>query len=481
MIRYILIFALIVFKQFCIAQKSVTKSLKDFGAKGDGITNDMPAFIKATKFFNLRKGNGTLIIPSGIYMVGTQTTNPKKGDKYYITQDCLELLDCEKMTIRGEGQPIIKSSGGQRFGSFHPETGQVFHPKMPFIELKYRIGIGNIINLVRCHDLTIQGFEADGNITQMQIGGTWGDVGHQVPHSGIVMGNSYNITVKNVNCHHFGLDGIMIVNEERLIKGKRVKDNIVIENSSFEYNSRQGLSWVGGFGLTVSNSKFNHTGKNGILASPPSAGMDIEQEVSTLKEGTFTRCEYINNAGVGVIAYGGKSEDITFDDCTFWGTTAWSIWTQKTNYLFKNSRIYGSIVHANVGKTDYEATKFYNCTFENKPYKEQPAYGRFLVEYNFVDRVKFEKCTFNARYGIVPIWIDNKDKEDESAILLKNCTINLMVDNSKKYHYPSVLRNVKMEKTTFNIHQNEAQCRKNMDFTPVKTVRMKKSNIVFKE
>jgi hypothetical protein len=99
---------------FSFGQGSITKSLKDFGAKGDGVSDDMPAFLQASQFFNDRKGNGTLTIPSGIYMVNTQMVNPIKGGTYYKKTQCLEFEGCENLKIFGKGKVLIKYMAGQR-------------------------------------------------------------------------------------------------------------------------------------------------------------------------------------------------------------------------------------------------------------------------------------------------------------------------------------------------------------------------------
>jgi hypothetical protein len=170
-----------------------------------------------------------------------------------------------------------------------------------------------------------------------------------------------------------------------------------------------------------------------------------------------------------------------FDNCIFWGTSAWSIWTPKTNFVFKNSKIYGSIVHVNAGKTDYEATKFINCLFENKTYNGNKAYGSFLMELNNNQRTKFEKCTFNAKDGVIPIWIDGPETDPNGSNLFKDCTINFQVDTTQTYEYPSVIRNVTFEDTQFNISQDKKTALKKMNFYGVKTIKYKtkKSKIQF--
>jgi hypothetical protein len=80
------------------------------------------------------------------------------------------------------------------------------------------------------------------------------------------------------------------------------------------------LSWTGGNGLTAIDCQFNHTGR-GALSSSPAAGIDIEAEDGVVRNGLFINCEVINNVGPGMGADSGDSADITFQRCTFIGST----------------------------------------------------------------------------------------------------------------------------------------------------------------
>jgi polygalacturonase len=59
------------------------KDLKrNFGAVGDGTTNDQAAFVRAASFFNQRAATGAtgpaeLRFPKGVYIVGRQTADGK--------------------------------------------------------------------------------------------------------------------------------------------------------------------------------------------------------------------------------------------------------------------------------------------------------------------------------------------------------------------------------------------------------------------
>ncbi len=115
----------------------------------------------------------------------------------------------------------------------------------------------------------------DGNMYpgKMNIGGAGGKEGIQAPHYGIWIGNSGNITIKNVTTQRFGLDGVYIHNRDNTWYDK----NIVIDSLLSDYNGRQGISITSGDSILITNSKFNNT-HQGILQNPPGAGVDIEME-----------------------------------------------------------------------------------------------------------------------------------------------------------------------------------------------------------
>jgi hypothetical protein len=182
-----------------------------------------------------------------------------------------------------------------------------------------------------------------------------------------------------------------------------------------EYNGRQALSW-GGWGLEAIDCKFNHTGRvinhgggldDGLpIDTSPSAGVDIEpNQGSFARDGLFIRCEFIDNAGAGLAADVGDGGYSTFDDCTFWATTNYSIWANRPGLRFINSRIHGTGVHVHDGHSDESpsvpnpelATYFEGCTFEDKPWtdgKVRRAGSLYNIGPEEGHGVTFKNCTF---------------------------------------------------------------------------------------
>jgi type 1 fimbria pilin len=105
-------------------------------------------------------------------------------------------------------------------------------------------------------------------------------VGHdiQLRSDGIRLGagevagtENRHITIKNVNAHHFGRDGMT------LVRGG-VGMDLVIEDCHFDYNGRIGFAWSNGTGLRMSNSTFNYNA-TGRIRSTMASGVNIELEL----------------------------------------------------------------------------------------------------------------------------------------------------------------------------------------------------------
>jgi hypothetical protein len=427
------------------AQTYIVKNIKSFGAKGDGKTSDQAAFKMASEFFNKRGGNGKLIIPKGIYLVGNQVfTGGQLNKPAYLGEDVLHFTNIKNFTIKGSDDAILKYINGVRIGTFSPKTGEVYnHGNTTFTDRTYAAIPGMCIIIENGQNIQISNLTLDGNSKNMIVGGIYGDKGWQLPHYGIFIMNSRNVMVNTINAHHFGLDGICVSN-----KVATSPDSISITNSTFEYNSRQGLSWVGGNQLYVKNCKFNHTGR-GKFYSSPGAGLDIEGEVGPIRNGVFDHCEFINNIGLGMGADSGDSGDCTFNDCTFWGSTNFSLWVTKPNFTFTRCNIYGSAARGYSSPDIKNATKFFECLFEDKPYNGQPPYGKYLVESNESKRMNFSNCTFVTNTKKI-CWLASPNTfSDEEKYQLNNCKFIIRNSNLPQNDFVGITRGVIAKNCTF--------------------------------
>ena len=444
---------------FVFGQTTVVRDIRSFGAKGDGKTNDHEAFQKAAEFFNKRGGNGKLIISKGIYIIGKQEYNPNTTNKaVYQGLDALSFQDIKNLTIQGQKGALVKYADSLRYGAYDPKTGERYmHGPNSFIKTPYIASIGSTIMLRNCSNIQIKGLECDGNNRGLAVGGTWGDVGIQLPHIGIYAINTTNLTLDNVYFHHYGLDGALIANKTG---DSDTPDNVVVENSRFEYNSRQGLSWTGGNDFTAIDCKFNHTGRS-KFSSAPGAGVDIEAEMGSIRNGKFVRCEFVDNTGCGLVADSGPSSNCTFTDCTFWGVTNWALWISKPAFKVIDSRIYGSFVHGYDAKTDEEATVFQNCLFEDKPYEGKEPFGNFLIETNNKKRVRFDNCTMLAHKKKI-VWMEAAQSlKPEEKYQLNNCRLVYFGEGKEPDgNWVSLTRSVAMKNCTFEMPGEQANNKK---------------------
>ena len=388
------------------AQATLHKDLKkDFGAIGDGRTNDQAAFQKAAAFFNQRAqtpaGNGRAVlhIPKGTYRVGQPGPTGQP--------DLLALHGCRNLSIVGDDSASteIRYADSLLYGTFDPATHQPYEPPVAFFtDWKWAVHGGTAIILQGCDNVEVRDLRLNGNSPHLVVGGHWGDTGIQLPFDGIFVSDSRRIRLRQLAVCHFGRDGVQVLNHLAKRVDDPAQEGILLENSRFDYNGRQGLSITGANGLQATNCSFSHTGRVVIpalsrpLYSNPGAGIDIEPEGGYVANVRLERCRLVDNAGQALVSdrYGNgppTTKNIVLCDCLLWGTTNWSAWVRQTDFLFENCRIYGAFV-TGCAVADY-ATRFVGCTFEDRPYHGQPAYGQHLVYSNQEARaMRFTNCRF---------------------------------------------------------------------------------------
>lgn len=336
----------------------------EFGARGDGVTNDTAALAAAAQFIESR-GGGTLLFDRRTYLIGRQTFHGH-GGWAYEPDDVITIRDCPaKLTLVGNGA-VLRSAGGLRFGSFDPATGRPGDHDLPFYDASHLASpFRSAILLERNRGgIEISGFEIDGRITQAVIGGKWGDRGWQIPNHGISLNDNLGVQlVRKVHAHHLGGDGVVLAGS---------MDNEAptqIDDCRLEFNGRQGLTIIGGRRITVSRTKCSHTGQNGVIDSNPHAGADIEAEGERLiRDVAFRDCDFINNAGAGFVADSGDSAELRFERCRFIGAVNYAIWPNKPGIRFHDSLIVGAAAgFYSDSRGGGSAPQFLNCRFSDDP------------------------------------------------------------------------------------------------------------------
>jgi hypothetical protein len=394
---------------------------EDFGARGDGATNDTAAFGRMSKEVR-RRGGGTIELRAGTtYVVGAQSL----GNRGWQPEPILELSNLAgPITIRGNGARLL-AHPGLRFGTFDRKSGKPSHHPMPYWDAADLAVPYSAMILIRdcAQTVTIRDVELDGNVEKLIVGGQYGDTGWQVPGSGLVLiGNSGPEIIEQVRSHRHPEDGAMLAASVRRVGRTEVTGLIC------KYNGRQGLSIVGGKAYDFADCEFSHSGRLKVL-SAPAAGVDIEAESPPVYDLSFTRCRFVDNAGCGMLAGSGDSRDLRFTDCSFVGTTSWSAWPNKPRSSFLRCTFVGSVVHPYADKNPELAARFTSCTFTDDP-RLSPTGKVYtdkgpIVNLGESDNVRFDQCAFKlVGAGILP-W--------SWKAIYQDCT---MSQTSKKVAFP---------------------------------------------
>lgn len=378
-------------------------SVKDFGAVGDGVTNDTTAFQLAADYINAQ-GGGKLIIPAGTYIVGRQIFGG--GVNAYQREDILYIHDCTLPVVVQCDGAIIKMADGLRMGSFNPSTGAPYFPgSFPFTDQTYAADPGVIFQFyLNTGGVAVLGScELDGNLENYVVGGQWGDTGYQRLAYGLYSYGNSSFYAENVYTHHHGTDGV-VCGWTGAAEGDDATP-VTLINVNSEYNGRQGCSWVGGVGFTAINCKFNHTGRainigtGVVFSSSPGAGLDVEAESAVCRNGVFNNCEFINNAGLAMGADSGDSKNVRFNDCVFVGTTNTAIWPRKPGFKFNRCQIHGVIYNQYQSLNRDEANVFTDCLITDKDYGGYVTASTYTTGTQLFGTaptlpIYFDKCTF---------------------------------------------------------------------------------------
>jgi hypothetical protein len=387
---------------------------EQFGARGDGVTNDTDAFARLAAEVN-RRGGGEIVLRKATYIVGRQSRGPGgRSGHSFSPAKILEFVGLTKpLVIRGNGARL-KCAGGLRYGTFNAASGAATRHKLPHYGLgevatpyQWMILVENCSGAVEIADL-----ELDGNLPGLTVGGPWGDTGWQIAAVGIrLAGNRGPERIVRVHSHHHGQDGLQIDGVDRS-RGSSAAS--LIEEVRCEYNGRQGVSLVGGRGYAFRACKFNHTGK-AVLASAPGAGVDIEAEShKKVRDISFTDCEFSNNVGAGLLADSGDSEGISVSRCTLIGTTSWSTWPNKPRIRFSACTLVGPVARAFGDPDPQRATQFHDCTFRDDPALSPtgevyggPNTDRPIADLPDNPNVLFSRCKFLLTHRAVLPWSTN--------------------------------------------------------------------------
>jgi hypothetical protein len=280
-----------------IEQPLPTVSVKEFGAVGDGITDDYDA-MKAAAAYICANG-GQLLYPPGRYRIGRYRVlgGPLRNDVTNITYS-----GCRNVTVSGYGATIDVKGDFVRtndyssayYGTFESYESEV----IPF-------------EMIHCSNFQIEGFELTGNVDAMRR-----DPGINESYAhGIATTYCSHYVIRDVNVHHFQTDGIYLgrgITEADAASGKpHVADrDATLLNVRSSHNARQGLSVLQLRDGLFLDCAFSYSGVTGPYgAHAPAAGVDVEPSVIVpavdVNTGglDFVNCSFEENLGYEFTTY----------------------------------------------------------------------------------------------------------------------------------------------------------------------------------
>ena len=263
-------------------EKLTFVNIKDFGAVGDGVTDDLVSINNAIEYAHINH-IPIVIFPSGHYRVRGDFDGVGWDDKDY------------GIKVRSNIKCIL--------------ADDTIVQTIPTSEFFYKV-----FNIHECENVeicggTIIGDRVEG--TRFNAEGTQSEFGH-----GISISRSKNVIIRNLTTRdHYG-DGIII--NTNWDDTDKVSENILIENIISDNNRRQGLSILTCKNIVVKKCKFINT--NG---TPPQCGIDVEPDgaAGVITENIFIDgCYFNNNSGQALWFAGSESfkkNNIYVNDCVF--------------------------------------------------------------------------------------------------------------------------------------------------------------------
>lgn len=275
-------------------------NVKDYGAKGDGVTNDIVAFNLA-----LRSGKKSIYIPSGIYIIEPDSSAPQYGDfmLYIGSHGAVPELqtDLNGMTIFGDGwSSVIKlgddvGSGKLLFGA----GGSDVLASMTFRDFAIDLNGENNLQVnfsdplrynsafylyAPCYNMMF-----DHLYIYNGSGSQWIRCGNDT--------NTYgaNITVKNCRFNNFGI-GLPNNNLQDVSVLYIQADGILIDgcwwqNGNFNFDLSRGQTAAelhGDQSTVVTNCRFSYTQLPVLIVSSMKSNQNVHVDNNTMIE-----CAYL--------------------------------------------------------------------------------------------------------------------------------------------------------------------------------------------
>lgn len=255
------------------ARGGTTLNVRNFGAQGNGSTDDTAAFQRAVNA--LPTTGGTVYVPDGTYVIDP-TKNVRLRSKMHLRL----------------------------------ATGAVLKAKRNSAERSY------VLNAYRVSDVEISGGRIVGD-RDVHLG-TTGEWGH-----GIMVRGSERVTVRDMHISKCWGDG-MSIGQATVSSTIIPSEDVVVANIVSTGNRRQGLSIGCSRNVKVYDSEFSYT-----RGTAPQCGIDIEPDElghTTISTVHIENCVLRHNAKNGLLIYK-RVSGVTLKNCIIERNGGYGIYT----------------------------------------------------------------------------------------------------------------------------------------------------------
>ncbi|WP_227555447.1 phage tail protein [Acinetobacter nosocomialis] len=388
-------------------------NVHNFGGIGEGIyhNSDHDAFVKISNAVLASNIEAiTIHIPDGEYIVGKQSFIAGQGFTFEnILSVIFPQMTNKTILLKSDGAKI-KLKDGLYFGIFDKNTKEPFQTTMPFYPgtpswavdgaKVTRANTGYIVNFENIKSLVFSGkIDIDGNQENQIIGGQYGDSGWQLMAYGFRVVNIKQLSLENIYTHDHLLDGFYIAGYNSLTEPDKVLSDVFgsVRNVVSYHNSRQACSFCGGQNISFYDCTFSDTATVDMkVRSMPMSGLDIEAEVSPIRNARFYNLKSFNNAATQVVADSGDTKNVHFYSSRFLspkgGVTAW---VRKPQFKFFNCYFNGYMEGQYGTNIEEDRTLYQGCTFTDDPSENANVEATTYLINAHGANPKFEDCKFN--------------------------------------------------------------------------------------
>lgn len=376
-------------------------NVKDYGAVGDGVTDDSGSFRAAIAA--LDKNGSILDIPYGVYLHGdgiTSTLNytgyksssggwsPNPTSDVNLGPDNRFLFDGFKnLIIHGNNASIVSNEA-------NGETRN-----------------NSIFTFINCDNLKVYDLDVDGNIeTRIPEFNDRDDGGGHLIRGNIYLQNCIDVYFKNVKSHHSMLDGIFAFKT-----ALGTSYNHVYEDCDCFYNYRQGLTLSSIDNVKVVRGEYSYNGT--IYGTLPKSGIDIEADASNAKNIVISGTVFKGNASNNLVL-SFRSTGIVIDECQFYDGSVLLESSLNKGNIIKNCKFYNTILTVSQEEVDIIDNEF--------TYDRQLMY--FEIDwYNVPDNGGgYSNFSRNKIKCVLPATIDSTQKLYYGACRIDNAKLKIL-------------------------------------------------------